>query len=66
MAYLAPGLLLEAETPEAIARCIECVAADGELRGQLSRGAREYARTHFDLQCQVDVVQQLYTKVTTA
>ena len=59
------GLLLAADTPEAIARCIERVASDEELRGQLARGAREYARTHFDLHRQVEIVQQLYSEVTT-
>ena len=43
------GLLLRNATPEEIARCCRQVFDDAELANSLSRGAKSFARLHFDL-----------------
>ncbi|MBI2014573.1 MAG: glycosyltransferase [Candidatus Rokubacteria bacterium] len=58
------GLLVEREDPEGLARAIERLLRDGDLRGRLGEGARRHVAANFSAAASVDRLLALYGEVS--
>lgn len=54
------GLLVTPRDPDDLARAVNRLASDAELRDRLGRNGREYVRTHFSIEALVSATDKAY------
>ncbi len=64
MAHDESGILLEKDTPAAIADAIRSLRSDEPRRRKLAGGAREFALRHFDAKCAAASTLEVYRSLT--
>ena len=62
----AEGLFLSSGTPENIADCCQSVFSDAALSGRLGQAGAAFARAHFDLETNTDVLLKAYSETIMA
>jgi colanic acid biosynthesis glycosyl transferase WcaI len=59
MVESAGGMIVDAESPEALSRALDELAGDGQRRREMGRRARRFAGTYFDKQSALTILESL-------